>query len=48
MTNSRFWLASLPILLASANLYAQHSAESVELAKNIPITARASDSLAAF
>ncbi len=37
MTNSRFWLASLPILLASANLYAQHSAESVELAKNIPI-----------
>ena len=37
MTNSRFWLASLSILLASANLYAQHSAESVELAKNIPI-----------
>ena len=37
MTNSRFWLALLPILLASANLYAQHSAESVELAKNIPI-----------
>ena len=37
MTYSRFWLASLSILLASANLYAQHSAESVELAKNIPI-----------
>ena len=37
MTNSRFWLASLSILLASTNLYAQHSAESVELAKNIPI-----------
>ena len=37
MTTSRFWLASLSILLASTNLYAQHSAESVELAKNIPI-----------
>jgi Tat protein secretion system quality control protein TatD with DNase activity len=33
----RFWLSFLTIYLISFNLFAQHSAESVELAKTIPI-----------
>ena len=37
MKNLVFLLASLTISLVSTNLYAQHSAESVELAKTIPI-----------
>ena len=37
MKNLVFLVASLTISLVSTNLYAQHSAESVELAKTIPI-----------
>lgn len=37
MLNLRFLLASLIVSLANSNLYAQHSAESIELAKTIPI-----------
>ena len=37
MINFGFWLACLFISLMSTNLYAQHSAESVELARTIPI-----------
>ncbi len=37
MKNLIFLMASLTISLVSTNLYAQHSAESIELAKTIPI-----------
>ena len=37
MPNLKFLFASLIVSLANSNLYAQHSAESIELAKTIPI-----------